>query len=290
MTKKKEKATPDEGTPKDESELIGTSADLFPDLMEDQSRALVEPNPKTEEPEPKSEPESEPEVEQEIEAKEEPVEPEYFDLDSFKDKKVKVKIDGVEGEATLQDLIKGYQTDRHLTQKGQKIAEERRKLEEFKAEMLKEREKKTESEINDDPYLSKIISMIDKKLDERTTPLLNWQLESQYEKNLRLLDNDMKSQGFNDFMKYWPEIEPEIQTLPPQSQAMVAKSLYFEKKFKEKPESKISPDARPKPKVTPVESSTTPTNISDTSYQEAFNKAKETGDWSEVYKLKGIVL
>ena len=57
-----------------------------------------------------------------------PSEDEALTLDSLKGKKVKVKIDGVEKVVNAEDLWKGYQTDQHLSQKGQKIGEDLRAL------------------------------------------------------------------------------------------------------------------------------------------------------------------
>ncbi|MCG7904399.1 MAG: hypothetical protein JAY60_18480 [Candidatus Thiodiazotropha weberae] len=43
--------------------------------------------------------------------------------------KIKAKIDGQESAVTLQELLKGYQLEGHVTQKSQKLAEERRAFE-----------------------------------------------------------------------------------------------------------------------------------------------------------------
>ena len=64
---------------------------------------------------------------------EKPSEPDYLEFEKLADRKIKAKIGGVEKEITVKDLLKGYQTDQYLTQKGQKIAEEFRQLQTVKA-------------------------------------------------------------------------------------------------------------------------------------------------------------
>ena len=59
---------------------------------------------------------------------------EDLDLDA----KVKVKIDGKESEVTFQDLLKGYQTDQSLTNKGRELGEARKALDEERASKLEE--------------------------------------------------------------------------------------------------------------------------------------------------------
>ena len=54
------------------------------------------------------------------------------------DAKVLVKIDGEEQEVSFGDLLKGYQTDSHLSKKGRELGEAQKALEEERAEKLKE--------------------------------------------------------------------------------------------------------------------------------------------------------
>lgn len=44
--------------------------------------------------------------------------------------RVRYKVDGEDGEATLQELVKGYQTEAHVTRKSQRLEDERRALRE----------------------------------------------------------------------------------------------------------------------------------------------------------------
>lgn len=59
-----------------------------------------------------------------------PAAPDYLDFETSKGKKVKVKVDGVESEVSFEELHRSYQTDRSLTQRAQRLAEERRRFEE----------------------------------------------------------------------------------------------------------------------------------------------------------------
>lgn len=51
------------------------------------------------------------------------------DVDALKAIRVNTKVDGVEGEATLADVIKGYQLDKSLTQRSEALANQRREFE-----------------------------------------------------------------------------------------------------------------------------------------------------------------
>ena len=65
--------------------------------------------------------------------------PEVYTADDLDlDAKVKVKIDGTESEVTFQDLLKGYQTDQSLTNKGRELGEARKALDEERATKLEE--------------------------------------------------------------------------------------------------------------------------------------------------------
>ena len=72
---------------------------------------------------PEAAPVEEPAPEPELETEAAPVEETPPETKMFK-----VKVDGEEMEVTEEELRKGYQTARHLTQKGQKLAEEEKAL------------------------------------------------------------------------------------------------------------------------------------------------------------------
>ena len=73
-------------------------------------------------------------------------EPEVYtseDLDL--DAKVKVKVDGEELDVSFGDLIKGYQTDAHLSKQGRELGEARKALDTEREEKLKEVEELTQA-------------------------------------------------------------------------------------------------------------------------------------------------
>ena len=66
-------------------------------------------------------------------------EPETYSADDLDlDAKVKVKIDGEEQDVSFADLLKGYQTDAHLSKKGRELGEAQKALETEKAEKIAE--------------------------------------------------------------------------------------------------------------------------------------------------------
>ena len=94
------------------------------------------------------------EEEEEVEEEEEEVEgedaadeaatdePEVYTSDDLDlDAKVMVKIDGDEMEVSFGDLIKGYQTDAHLSKQGRELGEARKQLDAEREEKLAEVEK-----------------------------------------------------------------------------------------------------------------------------------------------------
>ena len=65
--------------------------------------------------------------------------PDVFTADDLDlDAKLMVKVDGEELEVSFGDLIKGYQTDSHLSKKGREISEAQKAIEEQREEKLKE--------------------------------------------------------------------------------------------------------------------------------------------------------
>lgn len=67
---------------------------------------------------------------------------EYLNTEDFGGQKFKTKIDGVDGEVTVEDLIKSYQTNETIAQRGQELgtqrqalAGERKEFEELKAKV-----------------------------------------------------------------------------------------------------------------------------------------------------------
>lgn len=61
-----------------------------------------------------------------------------YNLDDFDEFKVNVKIDGVDTPVSIQDLVKGYATDQHLSQKGRELGDARKALDEERSTKLNE--------------------------------------------------------------------------------------------------------------------------------------------------------
>ena len=69
-------------------------------------------------------------------------EPDTYTADDLDlDAKVKVKIDGEETDVSFADLIKGYQTDAHLSKQGRELGEARKALDKEREEKLGELDK-----------------------------------------------------------------------------------------------------------------------------------------------------
>lgn len=133
-----EEAPQSEGAAESESELSGNDAvrDREAQKLEGEAPAEGEEEPEAEEPKAETPAEEEEEPEEtaaDDEGEQEPAIASIDDLVKALDVdpsavmglKVKTKIDGEDGEATLADLIKSYQIEGHLTRKGQRLAEER---------------------------------------------------------------------------------------------------------------------------------------------------------------------
>jgi hypothetical protein len=236
---------------------------------------------------------------------------EYIDLSTLADKKVKVKIGGVEKDITLRDLQKGYQTDQYLTQKGQTIAEQYRQLQ---AQAKPEQPKAAhvpQATIPDDDFTREYIKPFADK-QETAISALQQEIERlksitqpmEYQNNLSKVDHDMKAAGYDDFMQYVPKITESILNMPVEQQVAYDtdwgfKSIYKDIKLaemkevlsKSKTETKL-PDQRPKPRVVNVESGGgTPTGNDDTTsiYNAALEKAKQSGrmqDFARAIELK----
>jgi len=282
------------GEKKEESASIGTTEKLFADLM-----PVPEKLPSKKEDASKEEAKEPEKAEKPVEKTEEP---DTFDLDAFKEKKVKVKIDGREREVTLKDLIKGYQTDQYLTQKGQRVAEEAKLIEEFKKN-LKVKPQDTMSEEEDEvaktvkPYLSPLEKELN-SLKETMATLQPTIGPMVYQNNLKKVESALKEEGFDDFMVYVPKIEDHIFSLPIEKQVQYDNlgsfmNLYHMMKAKDLITASKNPptqkvDVRKEPKIVKIESESGSSGADDwsTQYNMAFAKAKKTGDWSEVFRLK----
>ena len=76
---------------------------------------------------------------------------EFLDLNQFSKRKLKLKTESGEEEATLDDVVRRVQSDKTITQRFQKIAEERRKLAEERSEIERLRAQKATAQQNPEP-------------------------------------------------------------------------------------------------------------------------------------------
>lgn len=217
--------------------------------------------------------------------------PEYLDVEGFGDKKVKVKIDGVETAIPFKDVIKGYQTDQYLTRKGQRIAEEKKRI--GTTPPPPAAEVTTEDYI--DPLAAKKIKELQDTIDNYGSILQQELAPVHYERVMVAIDKKMKQEGFDDFKEKLPVIENILQSMTPEDMAFLDNPEGFEKIYKnlklqdfkmmqENKKPALPPDNRPVPKIVPIESSSSPSggvNDGKTVEREKDKKrAIETGDWT----------
>lgn len=289
-----------------ESVLVGTSAELFPEYNNPYAPSTDEHNSAVSDTEPEQ-----PTIDKTAQAAETVQTDDLIDTENYGKKKVRVKVDGVESEVTLQDLIKGYQTDQYLTKKGQKIGEEKRLVENIIAELglNKQAPAQTVPQQEEDPLLDVLKPYVDpllneiKSLKQTVQQLSNVTQPQVYQSNLRELDTYLKQQGHDDFMEYVPKIESFIYNMPIEKQAeyntpLAFAQTYLNLKIKDlKQGAATSPPKKEKTVVhTRVESGggAPSTNINDdriSKDNELVNAAKQSGrtaDWAKVFMHRGI--
>ena len=306
-------STPEEGkteeTTKEASK--GSTATLFPDYLDSAPAEEKDGQgvaPKEEESAPQTE--------------DEPVQ--AIDMESFSDSLVKTNVSGVETDVKVKDLVKAYQTDSYLTQKGQRLADKERELNERtqtlnvkpqeskpEQEELSEESKWVRSEIQ--PELDKRDKQIE-DLQKKLAGLAESTKDAAYDSMLTRADSAVKSKKvrgdgspvFDDFKSYVPKIEQFIASLPAKDQAVMLNdmgyiSIYNDMKMTDlvtsgpapKKEAKVNAEKRPKPalkKIPVVESGTgTSAGAADenASYTKAFDRATKSGrteDWQSLFQ------
>lgn len=300
----------DEAQEEREPILSGTSLNLFPDLNERfMDEAYGPSTPKT----PEEVTGQEAEVNEDDTAdpgiKATPVIDETLDPDEIGNKKVKVKVDGVETEVTFKELLKGFQLERHLTQKGQLLGEKERTLREWEQSLTSKVTTPATASPSDDPlqevvepYVKPLKQEIEdlkkvvKELRGTTQPL-------EYQQNLKRVDNHLRKSGYDDFMSYVPEIEQAILAMPIEEQVEYDNPAAFMNLYKDfkirdlktpsKP--KGNPDERPQPKVSKISvesGSGSDAVVDDVAVKDKtlFDKAVASGkteDWMAVLSFRG---
>ena len=291
-------------TPVVEPILIGKSAELFPDLeehyqAESNQKTLSKDTPPVAEETPKDD-----------------VKP-NADADAGhpdKDSKqmYKVKVDGIETEVDADELVKGYQTQKALSQRGQKLADERREFESLRTNPVPEAPKDpipTAENLleGDDEYYKEFISPYVNPLKEQikklSTQLEDVQSEmrpARYNTVQDEIEQEMKTAGFDDYKEKLPEIELAVQGMSKERQGVYNNKDGFVSIFKSmkldelKNAKNIAPtkvitddDKRAKPDVDVMDGGVTPSNADDssTAHSQAFQKANESGDWQDWAKV-----
>lgn len=306
----------------------GTTDKLFPDFIPEQeeqqgNQPQAGSTPAQEQPEPEEQISHENAENKEVNQENvKPIEqqqseqsnPKVLDLDQMGDYVVVQNINGQKREIKLRDLNRMDQTDAAITQKAQRVAEERRQLEALRQELRQQPQaeppqrqeqqnisnRQAQMEANRIAQLEQQIAMLQQSLG----PVM-------YQNNRQRLASELKADGFDDFLEYIPKIEQAVASVEDDNLFNYyntpegAKALYFQMKAKELKQSvQKQPDA-PKPPVAikrqspPVvrvgsgdQSSNGVTDDWNTKYKTAMKFARENPGnreaIQELLRLKGI--
>ncbi len=296
-----------------EEKELSTDRQLFPDLLPpleeekkekkeeekvipDETAKTVETETKTEEP---------------PEARPEPTETKYLSLEEFGNHVVKLKVGGEEQEVPFKDVIRGTQTDKYLTQKGQQLAEQFKQLEKAKDGLIDKSKGAEVKASPEDEYgtdlpeasstevmeLKQQIAILTNNLSSITATLA----PTVYEQEIKSIDAYLKSQGYDDFMEHRAEIESYFNTLTVEQRAVLTegdvvnkyKDLKIAKMVKAQAEAAAKPvEERKAPTVVNINAGGGPPSGGDdydAKYAKAMAKAQETQDFTEVLGLKGCL-
>lgn len=251
-----------------------SSAALFPEQISEPEPKQPEPQkpqeePQPQEPEPKA-PEQEPAKEPETNPAQQIDANETVYLEDLLQKlgvdpskvKTKTKIDGVEGEASILDVKKSYQLEQHLTRRGQKIGEERRQLEQMRNQLMQQAQPKPaiDDSVSSDPVYAALKQELDqvKSILPALQPVL-------YQNARQQLANELKEQGFPDFMEYIDKIDARVASEADDYKWRYyntpegAKQLYFQMKLEEQRNGTQQKAVTPQqPKIEPVKTQAKP--------------------------------
>lgn len=231
---------------------------------------------------------------------------EFIDIETNKDKLVKLKIDGVETILSLTEVIKNGQLEGHLNTKLQaaaakekllneqlRLAAESRKPSPGPSDPLKGLLTEEDSEMFES--LSPVFNKLSKKIDdlsasinvnqETTRPLV-------YANNMNALDGKMIQEGLTDFKQYLPKIEEYIYSKPVEQQMNLNNLESFEMIYKSmKMDNRGRETAKPKPAAMSFESggnrSSAPADTNkNVRHENLMQTAIQTGrteDWQKVF-------
>lgn len=186
---------------------------------------------------------------------------EYLSSEDFSGRKVKTKVDGVEKEISFEELLKGYQLNETIAERGQKLGTERQALAEERKNLEELRQKvdgmvqgglpaqaitspqtpnvdfDMMDEVTKNAFISqqtehdKAMAEITQKLQQISVGLQPIQLEQGY----RQMDTALKAENpaFDDFMGKVAEIESFIINLPVDRQAEYGTPLGYMSVYKD---------------------------------------------------------
>ena len=188
---------------------------------------------------------------------------EYLKIEDFSGQKFKTKIDGVDGEVTIEDLIKGHQTNETIAQRGQELgtqrqalAGERKEFEELKAKVESmvagggNVQPTTESQIptlpadydmldettknillNERAQRSQEMAQLNNTIQQLSVGLQPAMIQTEY----GVIDKLLKAEntGFDDFMDKVGLVENEILKLPVEQQAEYGSRLGYMNIYKD---------------------------------------------------------
>lgn len=234
-----------------------------------------------------------------------------FDFDSLKGKKFKAVIGGNEQVVPVEELVKGYQTDQYLSQKANKLYEERKALaeERQRLEQLKSQGNQ-DSYQNPDLYRDEYTQALERrlaKMEQSLGQIAQGTQQAVYESNQKRLSEELKRDGFDDFNDYLPKMKEYVSELKDDRQVMFydtyegGKALYHQMKNKElmgrlkaDEASKSSPTVKRPPIVRIDAGSSQGSSIDPQSVKakEAFKQAVKTrhpDDWNNYLRLIGQI-
>lgn len=171
--------------------------------------------------------------------------------------KVKTKVDGVESVVPYAELKKSYQLEQHLTKRGQKIGEERRQLEALRDSLARTPNPQPSVAESSDPTVRALQERLARF--EAYIPALEPVV---YQNARQQLANELKAQGFPDFMDYVDKIDARVAAEADDNKWRYyntpegAKALFFQLKLEDQAKNVNVPAA--KPIVTPVPQPTKP--------------------------------
>lgn len=237
-----------------------------------------------------------------------------FDIEQIKGKKFKAVIGGEEKIVPIEELVKGYQTDQYLSQKGSKLYEERKALaeERQKLEQIRSQRDNVGREFDQPNYQNdELIQTMDKRLsmiEKNINHIAKASEQAVFETNRKMLISELKHEGAADIEEYLPKIQNYIVDLKDDRAVQFydtvegGKALYYMMKNKDLQErlksieSKQSGQTVSKPPIVKIDigSSAGSAGIDNQSakLEEAILRAKRTrntDDWNTVLRLKGVI-